>query len=78
MGKIVRRGIDFSGGGGGATHMAKTNRGVLSSYYNYKSEVYLVAGGGGGAGYIGGVTNGSMSNGSRSGNGYASVTFVST
>ena len=46
MGKIVRRGIDFSGGGG--------------------------------AGYIGGVTNGSMSNGSRSGNGYASVTFVST
>lgn len=33
--------------------------------------------GAGGSGYIGGVTNGSMSNGARSGNGYASVTFVS-
>lgn len=33
--------------------------------------------GAGGSGYIGGVTNGSMSNGARSGNGCASVTFVS-
>lgn len=36
-------------GGGGATHIAKTNRGVLSSYDSYRSEVLLVAGGGGGA-----------------------------
>lgn len=36
--------------GGGATHMAKANRGTLPSYANYKSELYLVAGGGGGAG----------------------------
>ena len=36
-------------GGGGATHMASTNRGVLSKYESYKSEVFNVAGGGGGA-----------------------------
>lgn len=35
--------------GGGATHIASTNRGVLSNYESYKSEVYIVAGGGGGA-----------------------------
>ena len=35
-------------------------------------------GGGGGSGYIGGVANGSMQNGVRSGNGYAKITLVST
>lgn len=53
-----------SGGGGGATHIAlNTNRGVLSTYANYKDEVLIVAGGGGGASFdiqggSGGGTNG--------------------
>lgn len=34
--------------GGGATHIAITNRGVLSNYSSYKNEVLIVAGGGGG------------------------------
>ena len=55
--------------GGGATHIAKTNRGVLSSYYSYKSEVYLVAGGGG-AGGCGPDANGGVSgNGLKGGHG---------
>ena len=37
--------------GGGATHMATTNRGILSNYNYYRSEVLIVAGGGGGAGF---------------------------
>mgnify|MGYP005889178251 FL=1 len=55
---------EASGGGGGATHIAlNTNRGVLSTYANYKDEVLIVAGGGGGAswsiqGGAGGGTNG--------------------
>lgn len=50
MGKIFRRGIDFSGGGGGSTHIAKnTNRGLLKNYASYKSEILIVAGGGGGS-----------------------------
>ena len=49
--------------GGGATHFATTNRGVLSSYKNYQSEILLVAGGGGaandlGVGGAGGGTSG--------------------
>ena len=34
-------------------------------------------GAGGGSGYIGGVTNGSMQSGARSGNGYARITLIS-
>jgi len=46
------------GEGGGATHCAFRN-GVLSSLSNYKNQVCLVAGGGGGAGYnLGGVGGG--------------------
>lgn len=134
------------GAGGGATHIATTNKGVLSNYANSTKDVLIVAGGGGGgfcgchshsggdtswggsgggsngvvtywdcdldypqypaattyrfglgyfygggggwlgggqvknagcggSGYIGGVTNGSMQNGARSGNGYAIVSF---
>ena len=37
------------GSGGGATHIATTNRGVLSNYNLYRSEVLIVAGGGGGS-----------------------------
>ena len=37
-------------GGGGATHIAKSNdRGVLANYKNNKSEIIIVAGGGGGS-----------------------------
>ena len=36
-------------GGGGATHIATTDRGVLSNYSSYRNEVLIVAGGGGGA-----------------------------
>ncbi|MBR4260451.1 MAG: InlB B-repeat-containing protein, partial [Clostridia bacterium] len=39
-----------AGKGGGATHIASTNRGTLPSYKDYQSEVYIVAGGGGGGG----------------------------
>ena len=35
-------------GGGGATHIAQNNRGILQNYVNNKVEVYIVAGGGGG------------------------------
>ena len=35
-------------GGGGATHIAQNNRGILQNYVNNKAEVYIVAGGGGG------------------------------
>jgi len=34
--------------GGGATHIAMTNRGELKTYLSYQSEVAIVAGGGGG------------------------------
>ena len=49
--------------GGGATHIATTNKGVLSSYINNQSEVLIVAGGGGaandnGVGGTGGGTSG--------------------
>lgn len=37
--------------GGGASHIATTNRGVLANYVSNKSEVLIVAGGGGGAGF---------------------------
>jgi Flp pilus assembly protein TadG len=49
-------------GGGGATHIANTNRGELSNYAAYQSEVIIVAGGGGGnepsSGGAGGGTSG--------------------
>lgn len=35
-------------GGGGATHIATANRGELKNYENYKDEVLIVAGAGGG------------------------------
>lgn len=43
-------GTYYGGGGGGATHIAlNSNRGELKNYANYKSEVLIVAGGGGGS-----------------------------
>lgn len=54
------------GSGGGATHIATTNRGVLQNYDSYRSEVIIVAGGGGGTsqhqtGGTGGGINGGKS-----------------
>lgn len=46
-----------SSAGGGATHIAKTNRGELKNYSSYKSEILIVAGGGG-AGADGGFGTG--------------------
>lgn len=39
------------GSGGGATHIATTNRGLLSSYNSYRGDVLIVASAGGGASY---------------------------
>lgn len=41
------------------------------------STTNAYGGAGGGSGYIGGVTNGYMENGKRSGNGYAKITLIS-
>ena len=41
---------DAGYGGGGCTHIAYENRGVLSNYSSYRDEVLIVAGGGGGQG----------------------------
>jgi hypothetical protein len=54
-------------GGGGATHIATTNRGTLVNYKNYKSELLIIAGGGGGDGVVGG--NGGAGGGSIGGEG---------
>lgn len=77
-------GVNASGGvlysanpGGGATHIATNNRGVLKNYKSYQSEVLLVAGGSGatewsGTGGTGGGTTGgngtetTLPNGDRS------------
>ena len=68
-------GINASGGwlwsanpGGGATHIATTNRGVLKNYKSYQSEVLLVAGGSGGnewqkTGTVAGGTGGGTTGG---------------
>jgi len=42
---------NLGAGGGGATHIAITNRGELKNYSSFTSEVLLVAGGGGGGSY---------------------------
>ena len=61
--------------GGGCTHIAATNRGELYNYESYKSEVWLVAGGGGGSDYgsgSGGHGGGSVGNDSRN-NGHTTI-----
>ena len=45
-------------------------------YYGGASGYCHGYSGAGGSGYIGGVTGGSMSNGQRTGNGYARITLV--
>ncbi len=49
-------------GGGGATHIALTNRGVLKNYISNQNEVLIVAGGGGGS-----DSNANSSNGGSGG-----------
>jgi len=46
-------------GGGGATHIATTSRGVLSTYNSYRNELLIVSGGGG-AGRAGTGSGGGM------------------
>lgn len=62
-----------SGSGGGATSFTLTNRGVLSAFNSYRSEILAVAaggGGGGGGGTWGGpVTTGGKGGASESGGG---------
>jgi hypothetical protein len=62
--------------GGGATHIALTNRGELYNYENYKSEILIVAGGGGGNELISG--NAGAGGGLNGGSGYDVPTFGCT
>ena len=55
------------GGGGGCTSITSVDRGVLANFSSYKSEVILVAGGGGGVDY-GGI--GGHGGGDSGGDGY--------
>jgi len=49
--------------GGGATHIATTNRGLLSTYNSYRGDLLIVAGGGGGSGTGSGRNNSGGSGG---------------
>ena len=54
--------------GGGATHIATTNRGILKNYSSYRAEILIVAGGGGGAGnYNGTCSAGGTGGGTQGG-----------
>ena len=46
-GAFARSSPEYSGGGGGATHIAKTS-GILSALENSKKDIFIVASGGGG------------------------------
>ncbi|MCH4241418.1 MAG: fimbrillin family protein [Prevotella sp.] len=61
--------------GGGATHIATTNRGELRNYISYQDEVIIVAGGGGGLEWGGkGGDGGGMTG--NNGNSQANNTFA--
>ncbi|MBQ9394954.1 MAG: hypothetical protein IJU23_05495 [Proteobacteria bacterium] len=60
-------------GGGGATHIASTNRGDLKNYANNRDEIYIVAGGGGGGGDY---ANGGSGGGATGGNGSYYSTYT--
>jgi hypothetical protein len=83
--------VHSNGGSGGGISGGGTGGGTQSSGYAFGTGASMIgnsgSGGGwyggtgggygsGGSGYIGGVTSGSTSNGVRSGNGYATITFV--
>ena len=72
-----------NGSGGGATHIATTNRGELKEYSSYQNEVLIVAGGGGGAAgnYAEGATsvyagNGGTGGGTSGGNASANSQYA--
>lgn len=65
----------YGGAGGGASHIATTNRGILANYVNYQSEVIIVAGGGGGVDFSG---TGGYGGGIIGGAGYLASTICST
>ena len=70
-----RIGSHYGSGGGGATHIATTNRGVLSNYDSYRNELLIVSGGGGGTHTTG---KGGSAGGYVGNDGYDSITEEST
>lgn len=64
-------GTSYGAGGGGATHIAITNRGVLSKYSSYRSEVLIVAGGSGGSQSMSNISFGGSAGGGNNGASYA-------
>lgn len=56
--KITTETIQGGAGGGGATHIATEELGILSSFENNKGTVLIVAGGGGGSGSFKGGSGG--------------------
>lgn len=91
VGNIAYGGTQTAGGSyrPGATNYAPSNgNGILGTGANagtcgagggggyYGGGTVYTAGGGGGSGYIGGVINGSMTTGVRTGNGKASITYL--
>ena len=64
-------GYAFGLGGGRTGYYAGGGGGLYGGISICRSS------GSGGSGYIGGVTNGSMTSGVRSGNGYAEITYIS-
>lgn len=55
-------------GGGGATHISTTNRGVLSNYVSFQGDILIVAGGSGGGDGVNPGSGGGL-NGGNSGSG---------
>ena len=64
-------GKHIAGAGGGATHIASTNRGELKNYKSFQSEILIVAGGGGGSTWYNDCPNvtGGVGGGISGGNG---------
>ena len=57
----------WTGGGGGATHVAFSNKGELKNYSSNKTDIIIVAGGGGGADFFHWTTNSTYADGVSSG-----------
>ena len=70
-------GHNANGGGWGGEAGSGCGGGWFGGNASQQTGDNTNSGGSGGSGYIGGVSNGSMQNGVRSGNGYARITFVS-
>ncbi len=71
-------GFGYGGWNSNSEYLAAGGGGLYGGAYGREdSEGAWTAGGGGGSGYIGGVTNGSMQSGVRAGDGYARITLIS-